>query len=134
VLQAKARLIERGIESRSRTMGELEAQYIAELSRSEEMALFLGNWLPALGVAPLWPGDLLGIVADTGQMKSAALLNILAHNADLPAVVFSLELDARPMFERGAAIAASVDAERVEEIYRAGRVVITWLVLANDQA
>jgi replicative DNA helicase len=59
-------------------------------------------------------------------MLRAALLmakNILAHNADLPAVVFSLELDARPMFERGAAIAANVDAECVERIYRAGQVV-----------
>ncbi len=45
--------------------------------------------------------------------------NILAHNADLPAAVFSLELAARPMFERGAAIAANVDAECVERIYRA---------------
>jgi hypothetical protein len=103
-------------------MGELEAQYIAGLSRSEETALFLGNWLPALGVAPLWPGDLLGIVADTGQMKSAALLNILAHNADLQAVVFSLELDAGKMFERGVAVAAGVDANSVEEIYLAGKI------------
>src|SRR4029077_5148277 len=83
---------------------------IAHMRPDDDSMLMLGNWLPALGVRPLGPGDLLGIVADTGQLKSAAPLNILARNAHLPAVVFSLELDELPMFERIAAISASVDA------------------------
>ena len=119
-LQRSSRLIERGIESRGRTVAELEAAYIASMRSCDESMLMLGNWLPALGVRPLGPGDLLGIVADTGQLKSAALLNILACNAQLPAVVFSLELGELPMFERIAAISASVDAERIENTYREG--------------
>jgi hypothetical protein len=119
-LQKHSRLIERGIESRGRTVAELEAAYIANMRSCDESMLMLGNWLPALGVRPLGSGDLLGIVADTGQLKSAALLNILACNAQLPAVVFSLELGELPMFERIAAISASVDAERIENTYREG--------------
>ena len=115
-----ARLIERGIESRGRTVAELEAAYIANMRSGDDSMLTLGNWLLALGVRPLGPGDLLGIVADTGQLKSAALLNILACNARLPAVVFSLELDELPMFERIAAISASVDAGQIEDTYRKG--------------
>ena len=119
-LQSSSRLIERGVESRGRTVAELEAAYIASMRSCDESMLMLGNWLPALGVRPLGSGDLLGIVADTGQLKSAALLNILACNAQLPAVVFSLELGELPMFERIAAISASVDAERIENTYREG--------------
>jgi hypothetical protein len=84
--------------------------------------LVLASWLPALGVRPLGPDDVLGILADTGQMKSAAMLNILAHNSDLQAVAFSLELDGGKMFERGVAVAARIDADSVEEIYLAGRI------------
>ena len=119
-LQKRSRLIERGIESRGRTVAELEAAYIENMRSGDDSMLMLGNWLPALGVRPLGPGDLLGIVADTGQLKSAALLNILACNAHLPAVVFSLELDELPMFERIAAISASVDAGQIENTYPKG--------------
>jgi hypothetical protein len=120
-LQKGSRLIERGIESRCRTMTELEADYIAGLSRLREVSLSLGNWLPGFGVRALGPGDLLGILADTGQMKSATVLNILAHNADLQAVVFSLELAGGKMFERGVAVAAEMDADTIEGIYLAGQ-------------
>ena len=121
-LQKHSRLIERGIESRCRTMVELEADYIAGLAHRREASLSLVNWLPGLGVRSLGPGDLLGILADTGQMKSAAMLNILAHNSDLQAVAFSLELDGGKMFERGVAVAAGINADSVEEIYLAGRI------------
>jgi hypothetical protein len=57
-----------------------------------ESALYVGNWMPALGVRPLRTSDLFGIVADTGQPKTATLLNILAQNSHLPALVFVLEL------------------------------------------
>jgi replicative DNA helicase len=85
--------------------------------------LMLGNWLPKLGVRGLAPGDMLGLVADTGNLKTASLLNILAHNADLPAVIFSLELGESQMFERIAAISARREIEEIEQTYRAGRTV-----------
>jgi 5S rRNA maturation endonuclease (ribonuclease M5) len=118
-LEKQSRLIERGIDSRFKTMAELEAQYIAGLEHYEESALYVCNWMPALGVRPLRAGDLLGIVADTGQLKTATLLNILAYNSDLPAVVFSLELADDPIFERLAGIATGTDTREIEDIYRA---------------
>jgi hypothetical protein len=118
-LQRTARLIERGIESRGYTFAELEAAYKATLALKDSL-LLLGNWLPKLGACNLAPGDMLGIVADTGQLKSAALLNILASNPRLAAVLFSLELDKSQMFERMAAISVALDAEKVREIYRDG--------------
>jgi hypothetical protein len=118
-LQTRSRLIERGIESRFRTMAELEARYVAGLERYDEGALYVGNWMPTLGVRPLRTGDLLGIVADTGQLKTATLLNILAQNSHLPAVVFSLELAEDPMFERMAGISTGIDTKEIEDIYRA---------------
>ena len=118
-LQTRSRLIDRGIESRFRTMAELEARYVAGLERYEEAALCVGNWMPALGVRPLRTGDLLGIIGDTGVLKTATLLNILAQNSHLPALVFSLELAEDPMFERMAGISTGIDTKEIEQTYRA---------------
>jgi hypothetical protein len=58
-LQRRSRLIERGIESRGKTV--MEAAYVASLRSPEESTLMLGNWLPALGVRPLAPATCLGL-------------------------------------------------------------------------
>jgi 5S rRNA maturation endonuclease (ribonuclease M5) len=77
-LQMKARLIDRGVDIEAYTMVELEDQYIAEIEAFSEVSLSLANWLPELDIRPLVPGDVLGIIAGTGQLKSAAAQNILA--------------------------------------------------------
>ena len=120
ILQAKARLIERGIDSRSFTALELESQYIAENIHFDEVSLQLGNWLPALNVRPLGPGDVLGIMAATGQLKTAVVQNILACNPTLPALLFELELSGPLMFERMAAISTGINASEIHNRYQRG--------------
>jgi hypothetical protein len=126
LLQAKARLIERGIDSRAYTMLELEAQYIAEKTAFADVSLDLNRWLPKLDLRPLGPGDLMGIIAATGQCKTAAVQNILACNASLPGILFELELSGPQMFERAAAISTGINAWRVSDVYDEGLRVNWW--------
>ena len=116
-LQRKAQLIEGGIDSRAFTMLELEAQYIAERTEFDGVCLSLNRWLPELKLRALGPGDLLGIMAHTGQCKTAAVQNILACNADIAGVIFELELSGPQMFERAAAISTCIDAWKISENY-----------------
>ena len=66
------------------------------------------------------PGDVLGIIAGTGQLKSAAAQNILACNPHMPALFCQLEISGPLMFERGAAIATGIDTGEVHHRYREG--------------
>ena len=122
-LQKKARLIDRGVDIEAYTMAELEQQYIDEIERFSEVSLSLANWLPGLDIRPLVPGDVLGIIAGTGQLKSAAIQNILACNPHLPALFCQLEISGPLMFERGCAIASGVDAWEVHRRYKQGNIV-----------
>jgi CHC2-type zinc finger protein/DnaB helicase-like protein len=122
-LQGKARLIDKGVDMEAYTMVELEQQYIAEIARFDEVSLSLANWLPAFNIRPLIPGDVLGIIAGTGQLKSAAAQNILACNPKMPALFFQLEISGPLMFERGAAIATEIDTWQIHRRYREGETV-----------
>ena len=101
-------------------MAELEQQYITEIESFSEVSLSLENWLPGLNIRPLIPGDVLGIIAGTGQLKSAAAQNILACNPGMPALFCQLEISGPLMFERGAAIATGIDTTEVHHRYRQG--------------
>jgi hypothetical protein len=111
-LQGKARLIDKGVDIEAYTMAELEQQYITEVESFSEVSLCLGNWLPGLNIRPLIPGDVLGIIAGTGQLKSAAAQNILSCNPRIPALFCQLEISGPLMFERGAAIATASTPQR----------------------
>ena len=119
-LQVKARLIDKGVDIEAYTMAELEQQYITEIESFSEVSLCLGNWLPGLNIRPLIPGDVLGIIAGTGQLKSAAAQNILACNPRLAALFCQLEISGPLMFERGAAIATGIDTTEVHHRYQEG--------------
>ena len=119
-LQQRARLIEKGIDGDGATELELENEYISENSSWREISLELSRWVPALGVRPLGPGDLLGIVAGTGQLKTAIVQNILAANPEVPAIFFQLELSRAAMFERDVAISMGIAASEVQRIYQTG--------------
>jgi 5S rRNA maturation endonuclease (ribonuclease M5) len=119
-LQVKARLIDKGVDIEAYTMAELEQQYITEVESFSEVSLSLGNWLLGLNIRPLIPGDVLGIIAGTGQLKSAAAQNILACNPRLAALFCQLEISGPLMFERGAAIATGIDTTEVHHRYRKG--------------
>lgn len=126
LLKAKARLIERGIDSDAYTMAELEAQYIAEKTVFGDVSLDLNRWLPALCLRALGPGDLMGLIAGTGQCKTACIQNILACNAELPGILFELELSGPQMFERSAAVATGYDAWRISQYYDKGERIDWW--------
>ena len=119
-LQDKARLIDKGVDIEAYTMAELEQQYITEIESFSDVSLSLGNWLPRLSIRPLIPGDVLGIIAGTGQLKSAAAQNILACNPRMPALFCQVEISGPLMFERGAAIATGIDTTEVHHRYREG--------------
>ena len=119
-LQQRARLIEKGIECDSFTGLEMESDYIGENTRFNEVSLRLQNWMPSINVRSLGPGDVLGIIAGTGQLKTAVAQNILAANPNLPALFFQLELSSAAMFERMASIATGIDASEIQRIYQSG--------------
>ena len=118
--QQRARLIEKGIDCDFFSALELESDYIGEKTRFAEVSLVLQNWLPEINVRPLGPGDVLGIVAGTGQLKTAVAQNILVSNPNLPALFFQLELSGSHMFERMTAIATGIDASEVNARYLRG--------------
>jgi hypothetical protein len=104
---------------------ELEAQYIAEKTAFADVSLSLNNWMPELDLQPLGPGDLLGIIARTGQCKNAEVQNILACNVSLPGIFFELELSGSQMFEHAAAISTGIDAWKISRDYDK-RFVVNW--------
>jgi len=120
VFEKTARLIDRGVDIDLYSMVEMESRYSQELGRHSEISLDLRNWMPSLEVRPLIPGDLLGIIAGTGQCKSAAAQNIIANSSDLSTLFFQLEITETLMFERSAAIATGLSAEEIYMKYSRG--------------
>jgi hypothetical protein len=112
-LQKTARLIERGVESRLATRLEIQDRYRAGVCQIEEESLPLDNWLPGLGVAPLRPGDLLGVLGSTGALKTSAALNIVARNPSVPILLFEAERAEALIYERMAAIAFEIAPQTV---------------------
>lgn len=122
-LEKNSRLIDRGVDVDIYSMAEMESRYAQDLRRHSEISLDLRHWLPSLNVRPLIPGDLLGIIAGTGQMKSAAAQNIVSHNGGLATLFFQMEITETLMFERSAAIATGLNAEEIYMKYARGEAV-----------
>jgi hypothetical protein len=114
-LQDTSRLIERGVESRLASRLEIQERYRAGICRIEEESLALGSWLPGLGVAPLQPGDLLGVLGSTGSLKTSAVINIVARNPSVPMLLFEAELAERLLYDRMAAMTFNIAPEHVCE-------------------
>ena len=119
-LEKSSRLIDKGVDLEIYSMAEMEDRYRKELLAYSEITLDLKNWLPAMASRPLIPGDLLGVIAGTGQMKTACVQNILANNPSLSALYFQLEITETLMFERSAAISSGTDAVEVFNKYKSG--------------
>lgn len=105
-----------------KTMMELEKQYADMVNSPSLRGVNLASWLPGLGchVRSLVPGELMFIMADTGQGKSAALQNIALSLCD-PCLFFELELPGSLMFERFAAAAHNLRCSEIEESVKAGK-------------
>ncbi len=119
-LEQKSRLIERGVDCEIYSMVELEDRYKKEIADYGSTALSLKSWLPELHVRDLIPGEVLGIIAGTGQLKTACMQNILYSNSHLSSLLFELEITETLLFERNAAIATGKAAEGVFDCYKSG--------------
>ncbi len=100
------------------SMVELEREYREFAKRIESVSLNLGTWLPSMGrvVRPLVPGEVAGIVADTGIGKTMLLQNLALHTR-LLTLLFEIELPNTLTFERFAAMATKSPAGHVHAQY-----------------
>ena len=120
-LKLSAKVFDRGIVLPIQSIGEMESEYKAFLNETESRSFSFGAWLPSLNAyRAAVPGEMVVIVADTGQGKSAALQNIAECAAPNPVLFCEMELPGPVMFERFAAIANDVDQRHVETGYRMG--------------
>lgn len=120
-LEKNSRLIDRGVDCEIYSMKELEDRYKQEVNSYSETTLCLANWLPQLNLRPLIPGEVLGIIAGTGNLKTASMQNIVASNNHLSTLMFQLEVTETLIFERSAAISSGLDAEEVFHTYKKGK-------------
>lgn len=103
------------------SMAELEEQYANFVKRVETCSLSFGRWLPQLGayVRKIVPGELVVVMADTGQGKTAILQNI-AYHARLPTLIFELELPGTLLFERFVQLETEKYGRDIEDAYKEG--------------
>lgn len=105
-----------------KTIYELEEAYTEYASADLSRGLDLGKFIMPLRqyVRPLVPGELVGIIADTGVGKSAFAQAIGYHARPLNVLNFSLELPGTLCFERYAAMHSNEYQHMIERAYRAG--------------
>ena len=119
-LARKAPLIERAIDIGAYSIRELRDRYDAKLQEVGDVSLSPCNWVPGLMTRPLRAGDVLGIQAHTGNLKTAVALNLLACHPYLAAIYCQLELSGDEMLVRLSAIASEREAADVERIFNLG--------------
>ena len=105
-----------------RSIEEMADEYTTYLRNPTTSHLSLKGWLPGLhNMRDLRPGDVVIVVASTGNGKSAVLQN-MAVKAFRPESVlfFEIEMGSLLTFERFAGIATGYQCRNVEEYYATG--------------
>lgn len=122
----KAEVFIRGVSVPVRSMSELEREYAAFATRTDQVCLKLGAWIPSLGYAvrPLVAGELAVFVADTGVGKTMLLQNLALHTR-LTTLMFEIELPNTLTFERFAAMATKSSGGHVFDSY-SGSGSVAW--------
>jgi replicative DNA helicase len=111
----------KGINIPIQSIHEIEHEYIRFLDETKDNCLNLGAWLPSLNYyRPIAPGELVTLISDTGQGKTASMQNIALAARPNPVLMFEIELPAPIMFERFAAIDNDAPQSRIEDEYREG--------------
>jgi 5S rRNA maturation endonuclease (ribonuclease M5) len=120
-LQMSQPVISRGVDVPIYSAQETVDRYAASVRADHRISVDLGKWLPTLRhqVRPLIPGEMITIMADTGQGKSAALQNIAVTQNDLTVLYFQLELPLEHMGERFLAIDQKMPCATIEKAVRA---------------
>lgn len=121
-LQERSAPVVRGADVPIYSSQEVRDAYHDSLTTDHKIRLSLGDWLPTLGqkVRPLVPGEMVVVMADTGQGKSATLQNIAVASRGMPVLYFQLELPLTQMGERFLAITSKMPADLVERSVREG--------------
>lgn len=121
-LITNAPVFTKGINIPIQSIEEIEKEYIAFLEQTKDACFGLGSWLPSFNYyRPIAPGELVTVIADTGQGKTALLQNMALAARPNPVLMFEIELPAPIMFERFAAIENDAPQSRVEMEYREGQ-------------
>ena len=120
LLAKRSRYIAKGIDCGVYSMEEMEKDYIASLHSDRSKGIDLEPLFPGLGIRPLVGGDLVGIVARTGQYKTILIQNICFASPEKTKLIFELEVTKAVLFERFAGMSTMQSPESVEEAYRNG--------------
>lgn len=98
------------------TMWELEANY-RKFCTEDKTGLDLSCWIPAFGVhmRPLYPGEFMCIVADTGVGKTAIMQSIAVAAGPMKTLMFELELPDTLCFERFMAMLHNIPQKDIEK-------------------
>lgn len=103
------------------SLPEIEPRFIKHVKNLRTCELNLGLWLPSLAkVRGLIPGELMTIVADTGQAKTFALQNIARFTTPLITLLFELELPEELVFERFLCMMNQWGADKIRSLYSTG--------------
>ena len=101
-----------------KTIEEMEAEYMKFAQMGDALRWDISTLIPSAKgkIRPMFPGDMVLVIGDTGTGKTAFGLNC-AMTCGLPAYCIQLELSHVTMFERFAARLLGVQCERLERMY-----------------
>lgn len=109
----------KGIKLPFYTMASIEPLYKRAVKATANARLDLGAWLPSLRrIRPLWPGEFILFVADTGVGKTAILQNLSFHAKQLYTNLFEQELPKELLYERYLAMMNRMRCDEIERTYR----------------
>lgn len=102
------------------TMDELAEAYLLECNRRDAFTLDLGDFLPDFytHVRPIAPGDVVVVMADTGNCKTLTLQHIAQAFHPEPVMFFELEVTGALLFERFAAFFNGLRPVDVEQRFK----------------
>lgn len=97
--------------------------YLDTVKRASDRQVDLGAWLPSFRkfLRPLKPGEVCGILADTGVGKTAIVQNIILSHPNLRMILFELEVPPDLVVERYLSMLNRLSGAEIEEMVRAGK-------------
>jgi len=117
---------------------DIEKEYTEFINREDDVTLDLSCWLPSFRhIRPIYPGELVVVMADTGVGKTAILQNIAVCAKHNPTLLFEMELPGTLCFERFAAIQHKTTQSDIESTYKDNKSVgVTFLdhIFVCDQS
>ena len=121
-LESRTTAVHRGIDLPILSSGELVQKYEHFVRQDKANCIDLGCWIHdfAEHVRPLYPGDVVTIISETGVGKTAVLQNIALAIAPKTVLFFEIELTAELMAERNMSMVHNVTAGKAEYEARQG--------------